>query len=593
MAPSCGLAHRTGRLSRWVPVALLAPDYGVWALAFTIPAMGDGAQDPDRLRRLQALTDAALAHLELDALLPTLLLRTREILGVDTCAVLLLDEETDELVARAAVGIEEEVERGVRIPVGGGFAGRVAADRHPVILDDVDHADVLNPILREKGIKSMLGVPLLVAGRVLGVLHVGVLAHRVFDESDVELLQLAGDRAAIAIEHARAFEAERQARKRVEHVQAVTDAALAHLELDDLFAVLLPRIRDILEADTCAVLLVDEGANELVARAAVGIEEEVESGVRIPVGLGFAGRIADERRPVILADVDHADVLNPILREKGIKSTLGAPLVVAGDVLGVIHVGALVHRRFTRDDVELLKLVADRVALAIERARLHEQTVQLDELKANFVAIASHELRTPATSVYGVLTTLLERDGQLEEDVRRELLRVGVEQGERLRRLLEELLDLSRLDARGVSVKPRPLVLASVLSEIVSEALSTGVTVEFDVPDDLAVVADRLVLDRVVSNLLINAVRYGAEPITLSAEVGDTHLRITVEDSGEGVSEEMRPRLFERFARTDSADVGSGLGLSIARAYAHAHGGDLVYNPGESGARFELIIPQV
>ena len=100
-------------------------------------------------------------------------------------------------------------------------------------------------------------------------------------------------------------------------------------------------------------------------------------------------------------------------------------------------------------------------------------------------------------------------------------------------------------------------------------------------------------LDRVVSNLLINAVRYGAEPITLSAEAGDTYLRITVEDSGEGVSEEMRPHLFERFARTDSTDVGSGLGLAIARAYAHAHGGDLVYDPRKRGARFELIIPQV
>ena len=122
-------------------------------------------------------------------------------------------------------------------------------------------------------------------------------------------------------------------------------------------------------------------------------------------------------------------------------------------------------------------------------------------------------------------------------------MRVGVEQGERLRRLLEELLDLSRLDARGVNVKPKPLVLASVLGEIVSEALPTGATVEVDVPDDLAVVADRLVLDRVVSNLLINAVRYGAEPITLSAEAGDTHLRITVEDSGEGVSEEHAPAL--------------------------------------------------
>jgi signal transduction histidine kinase len=555
--------------------------------------MGVVIHDAERLRRLQALTDAALAHLELGALLPTLLLRTREILDVDTCAVLLLDEETDELVARAAVGIEEEVERGVRIPVGSGFAGRVAAERQPVILDDVDHADVLNPILHEKGIKSMLGVPLLAGGRVLGVLHVGVLTHRVFDESDVELLQLAGDRAAIAIEHARAFEAERRARMRVEHVQAVTDAALAHLELDDLFAVLLPRIRDILGADTCAVLLVDEDANELVARAAVGIEEEVERGVRIPVGGGFAGRVAAEGQPVILDDVDHADVLNPILRQKGIKSMLGVPLVVAGEPLGVIHVGTLVHRRFTGDDVELLTLVADRVALAIERGRLHEQTVALDELRANFVAIASHELRTPAASVYGVLKTLLERDGQLDDVLRKELLHVGVEQGERLRRLLEELLDLSRLDARGVSVRPKPFVLASVLGEIVSEALPSSATVEVDVPDDLVVVADRHVLDRVVSNLLINAVRHGAEPITLSAEVGDRQLRISVEDSGDGVADELRPRLFERFARTDSANVGSGLGLAIARIYAHAHGGDLVYDRRVSGARFELTIPQV
>jgi signal transduction histidine kinase len=563
------------------------------AKVITIPAMGDGTRDADRLRRLQALTDAALAHLELDALLPTLLLRTREILEVDTCAVLLLDEETDELVARAAVGIEEEVERGVRIPVGQGFAGRVAADRQAVILDDVDHADVLNPILREKGIKSMLGVPLQAGGRLLGVLHVGVLAHRVFTASDVELLQFAGDRAAIAIEHARAFEAERTARKRVEHVQAVTDAALAHLALDDLFEVLLPRIREILEADTCAVLLLDEATNELVARAAVGIEEEVERGIRIPLGGGFAGRVAADRQAVILDDVDHADVLNPILREKGIKSMLGVPLLVGGDALGVIHVGTLVHRRFTTQDVELLQLVAQRVALAIERARVHEQTVALDALKANFVAIAAHELRTPATSVYGVLATLLERDGQLDDDVRRQLLRVGVEQGERLRRLLEELLDLSRLDAREVNVTPRPLELARVLNAIVLEVLPNGASVELDVPDDVVAVADPLVLDRILSNLLINAVRYGAEPITLSAEVGDKELRIAVEDSGEGVSAELLPGLFERFGRSDSPNVGSGLGLAIARSYARAHDGDLVYEPGERGARFELIIPQV
>src|SRR5581483_9052010 len=410
----------------------------------------------EHVRRLQSVTDAALAHLQLDELLAALLARTRQILDVDTCAILLLDEETDELVARAALGIEEEVEQGVRIPVGGGFAGKIAAEKRPFILDDVDHGDVLNPILREKGIKSMLGVPLVVEGLVLGVLHIGSLVPRKFADDEVELLQLVADRAALAIEHARLFEAERAARRRIENIQVVTDAALAHLEIDELLAVLLPRIRGILDADTCAVLLLDEETDELVARAALGIEEEV--GVRIPLGAGFAGRVAKEGTPRII-DVDAYPVYNPILRQKKIKSMVGVPLLVAGRSLGVLHVGSLTPRVFTRDEVELLQLVSERVAIAIERARLHEETVQLDQLKLNFVAIASHELRTPATSVYGVLKTLAERGAELGEEMREELLRVGVEQGERLRRLLEELLDLSRLDARAVSVDPRPVVL--------------------------------------------------------------------------------------------------------------------------------------
>src|SRR5690242_7004649 len=186
-------------------------------------AMGRGLYgNADRLGRLQAVTDAALAHLEVEELLRVLLPRIRDILGADTCAVLLLDEATDELVARAAVGIEEEVEAGSRIPVGGGFAGRVAAGKRPVVLDDIDEAEVLNPILREKGIKSMVGVPLVVAGSVIGVLHVGTLRRRHFETDDVDLLQLAADRAAVAIEHARLFEAERQARRLIEHVQVVT-----------------------------------------------------------------------------------------------------------------------------------------------------------------------------------------------------------------------------------------------------------------------------------------------------------------------------------------------------------------------------------
>jgi signal transduction histidine kinase len=546
--------------------------------------------EPRRLERLQVLTDAALAHLELDALLAALLLRTRDLLEVDTVAFLLLDEASGELVARAAVGIEEEVEQGVRIPLGKGFAGRVAAQRRPVILPDVDHADVLNPLLRQKGIKSLLGVPLVAQTEVLGVLHVGSLTPREFTSDDVDLLQLAADRAAIAIEHARLFEAERAARLRIEHVQAVTDAALAHLETEELLKVLLPRIRDILSADTCAVLLADERKRELVATWAVGIEEEVEQGVRIPIGKGFAGRVAAEQRPVILDDVDHADVLNPILREKGIKSMLGVPLLVRSETIGVLHVGTLTFRKFTTEDVELLQLVADRVALAVERAQLHEETLKLDRLRLSFVAIASHELRTPATSVYGVLATLVERGDELSEETRRELLQTGYEQGERLRRLLEELLDLSRLDSEAVDVDARRLPLHRSLSDIAARSLPKDSLVEVDVDAEESIVADAAILDRVVSNLLINAARYGAEPIRISAERGERQLRIRVEDAGTGVPESLVPRLFERFSRT--ADGGSGLGLAIARGYARAHGGDLVYASDEGGACFDFVLPQ-
>jgi serine phosphatase RsbU (regulator of sigma subunit)/anti-sigma regulatory factor (Ser/Thr protein kinase) len=170
-----------------------------------------GLGDPEateRLRRLLRVADVALAHLSPEALLDELLIRVREILEVDTAAVLLLDERTDELVARAAKGIEEEVEQGVRIPVGRGFAGLVAAERRPVVIEQVDDRNVLNPILREKGIRSLLGVPLLVQGRVLGVIHVGSLTGREFGDHDVELLQLVAERAALAL-HVRLYEHER------------------------------------------------------------------------------------------------------------------------------------------------------------------------------------------------------------------------------------------------------------------------------------------------------------------------------------------------------------------------------------------------
>ena len=153
----------------------------------------------DRLRDIQSITDAALARLDDQELLTELLERTRAILQADTAAVLLLDYTSGHLIATAAAGLEEEVRQGVRIPVGRGFAGRIAAEHRPVILDRVDHSTVLNPILLTKGIRALMGVPLIASGKVIGVLHVGSLTPRQFTSGELELLELAAHRAASAL----------------------------------------------------------------------------------------------------------------------------------------------------------------------------------------------------------------------------------------------------------------------------------------------------------------------------------------------------------------------------------------------------------
>ena len=401
------------------------------------------------------------------------------------------------------------------------------------------------------------------------------------------LWQAVDERSSIHIEHARLYEAERRARIRLEHVQAVTDVALSHLELDALLQELLHRIGDILKADTCAILLLDGDTQELVARATFGIEGDLER--EIPVGRGFAGRVAATRLPVIIDDVHEADIFDPILLQSDITSLLGAPLVVRGEVIGVVHVGTFQPRTFSEEDVELLEFVAARAALGIDRAQAHSEILRLDQMKLNFVAVASHELRGPAAALYGASITLRARGDELSADTRALLEHTIFEQSDRLCRLTEQLLDLSKIDAKAIPVVPRNIGVYSIIDEAVDAVGREGIDIEV-FPRELEAVADPLVVERVVTNLLVNALRYGKPPVVVRAEQRDRHLRIAVEDGGPGVAEDLVPRLFERFERGRDG-VGSGLGLAIAKAYARAHGGDLIYDPAGRGARFELFVP--
>jgi putative methionine-R-sulfoxide reductase with GAF domain len=175
------------------------------------------------------------------------------------------------------------------------------------------------------------------------------------------------------------------------NLRAITDTTLGRLDIEDLLPELLDRIRAILDADTAAVLLLDHGSQELVARAARGLEDEVRQGVRVPVGVGFAGTIAELRQPVVLDRVDETTVHNPILWEKGIRSMLGVPLFGDDAVVGVLHVGRLEQRPFSRSDTELLQVAAERVAGA-----LHARQVAVEAAVADLLERSLMPTRLPA-----------------------------------------------------------------------------------------------------------------------------------------------------------------------------------------------------
>lgn len=258
---------------------------------------------------------------------------------------------------------------------------------------------------------------------------------------------------------------------------------------------------------------------------------------------------------------------------------------------------------FGDEELGLLESLASLTGLALDRARLfaHERDARealerADEVKTRFVALAAHELRAPVAGIHGTVETLDRLADRLTDEQRRDLRRLLRSQTERLRLLIEQLLDLTRLEAEVVAIRPERFSVRPRIESLAEGVAGREAEIRIDVDPALEAVADPEAFDRVLSNLLVNAVRHGEPPVVVTAEMRDRHFRVAVEDRGRGVPPAFVPELFERFSRSaisgETAE-GTGLGLAIARSYAQAHGGDLLYQPAQpTGARFELVLPR-
>jgi len=277
----------------------------------------------------------------------------------------------------------------------------------------------------------------------------------------------------------------------------------------------------------------------------------------------------------------------------GIGSFVIIPLVSDGRCLGFMTCDER-GEAFSLDaaEIDLLTTFGTLIAAFLERAIEQGELRRLNELKSQFAALASHELRTPVAAIYGAVRTLDARAEELSPEQQAELRLMLSQQSKRLFELVENLLDLSRLEADSLLIFPTEVEVRERLEEIVAVAVDGNREVRIEVPEGLRAVVDVHAFDRILSNLLGNALRHGAPPFFVSATSTNGDLTVTIEDRGDGVAEEFVGSLFERFTRGATlSSEGAGLGLSIAQSYARAHGGTLTYEPAKPhGARFRLIL---
>jgi len=410
-------------------------------------------------------------------------------------------------------------------------------------------------------------------------------------------------------------EAER-ATQLLQRMQAVSDVALAHLPLDELLPELLHRVRMLLVVDAAAVLLVEEDKRTLRVEAADGLPEAT---VQLPIGKGFAARIVAERTPVVIEDGDEVELRNPLLGQAGIRSLLGVPLLIDGQVLGVLHVGSREPRRFTHDDQHLVELVAERIALASHRGRLYEAErrahaeaeaalrarAEAERMKDDLTHMIFHDLKNPLTGIAMMVQLALRKGGaDMPEKQRGYLLQID-RSGEEMMRLLLNLLEISKMESGRMPVAFEPITLAAVAEEVAEECAAVAeqmgrrvvVTVERGLPP---AIGDRALLKRALTNLVMNALRHsGSEEVRLEATHDDAAARLALQviDHGRGIAWADQARVFEKFAsirRSDQREPSgdTGLGLPFCKLATECMGGEIsLKSQPEIGTVFTITLP--
>ena len=509
-------------------------------------------------------------------------------------------------------------------PGQGTLVGRVGLERRPVLLDDVlaDPDYQWTEAQRLGGFRSIVGVPMLSDGEVIGVISLWRRKVDPFTSREVDVAMTFAAQGAIAIRNANLMQQlelrTRELAHSVEELQGlheVGEAVNSSLDLHHVLSTIVTHAVQLSDTEGGSIFEFDEVAQEFHIRAAFGTSQELLAALRATrVGLDdtLVGRAASTRTSIAVPDIDEAprDAHLTQLSRAGWRSMLAVPLVREDNILGALVVRRRRPGAFSPQITELVETFASQSALAIQHARFFQQLERKSrELeiasrhKSEFLASMSHELRTPLNAVIGFSDVLLDRlFGELTSK-QEEYLEDIRDSGKHLLELLNEILDLSKIEAGKMQLELANTSLRETLEHGLAmvreranrQGLSLDLTLD---PGVDVVVADPLRLTQVVANLLTNAVKFtpAGGTIEASARRVANEIHVSVKDSGIGIAEADQARIFDAFQqgpRTVSAAAeGTGLGLTLCKQIAELHGGRLwVESHLGAGSTFTFAIP--
>ena len=581
-----------------------------------------------QLTALGEVGQAISSTLDLETVLKTIVQRAVQLAGLDGGSIYEFDERDEGFHLRAAEHVEEEIldmSRKSPIRLGEGAVGRAGATREPVVVEDVldkSYQSRARELLIKSGSRAVLAVPLVREDLLLGALVVYRKSPGPFVPEVIELLKTFATQSAVAIQNARLFNETKEAldqQKAMAEVLAVISASIA--DTRPVFEKILESCQRLFAGRNVGINVVgDDGKVHIGAYKGFG-RAELEAHFPVPLSMeSGSGAAIVQRQVVHYPDCDAAGIPEYARRGAhilGNKSVLFAPMLWEGKGVGAIFVGRPVTGPFSEKEIALLRTFADQAAIAIQNAKLfreiQEKSAQLEvanrqlevanKHKSDILANMSHELRTPLNAIIGFSEVLMDRMfGDMNEkqlDYQKDIH----ESGKHLLSLINDILDLSKIEAGHMELELSTFHLPTAVSNAVTlireRAMRHGIALGVEVDPRLGdFQADERKVKQILLNLLSNAVKFTPDGgrVDVTAKLDTDKVEIAVKDTGVGIAPEDQASLFEEFKqfgkdRSRKAE-GTGLGLALTKRLVELHGGQIAVESAVGrGSTFRVMLP--